>query len=182
MDQVSNYRFFIFCFGYYVSLKDGHKQPSWWSTIFFFKLYFIAIEYFSVLCNVCCLFCVYQEDANTVDFILISQPLKSDIDPGISDSLHLFSHHACHCRQDSNETSWLWNWNSISYFHFPDIFLILFLFSCSNFLLQYCKHKPNIMGSRWASKQASWLFFFNLWNQLEDDYLQLIRRCCIRGH
>ncbi|CAK7342057.1 unnamed protein product [Dovyalis caffra] len=41
-----------------------------------------------------------QEAENTVDFILISRPLKSNIEPGISDAYHVFSHHACHCRQE----------------------------------------------------------------------------------
>ncbi|GAY32901.1 hypothetical protein CUMW_004660 [Citrus unshiu] len=40
---------------------------------------------------------VSQDDTNTVDFIFISQPSKSDSDSGISDPQHLFSHHACHC-------------------------------------------------------------------------------------
>lgn len=43
-------------------------------------------------------FCVDQGDS-TVDFILISRPLKSDPDSGTSDPPHLFSHHSCHCRQ-----------------------------------------------------------------------------------
>lgn len=40
---------------------------------------------------------VSQDDTNTVDFIFISQHSKSDIDSGISDPQHLFSHHTCHC-------------------------------------------------------------------------------------
>ncbi|KAH9674303.1 tetratricopeptide repeat (TPR)-like superfamily protein [Citrus sinensis] len=46
---------------------------------------------------------VSQDDTNTVDFIFISQPSKSDSDSGISDPQHLFSHHACHC--SSGQTS-----------------------------------------------------------------------------
>lgn len=38
-----------------------------------------------------------QENPNTVDFILISQPQKSKTHSEIFDSLHLFSHHACRC-------------------------------------------------------------------------------------
>ncbi|CAN1772475.1 Trafficking protein particle complex subunit 8 [Linum perenne] len=39
-----------------------------------------------------------QEDANTVDFILISRPLKSDTNAESSIEPQFFSHHACHCR------------------------------------------------------------------------------------
>ncbi|KAF2289607.1 hypothetical protein GH714_037427 [Hevea brasiliensis] len=39
-------------------------------------------------------FFMLKEDTNTVDFILISRPLKSDINPGTSDAPRLFSHHA----------------------------------------------------------------------------------------
>uniref|UniRef100_A0A5B6ZRC8 Putative trafficking protein particle complex subunit 8 n=1 Tax=Davidia involucrata TaxID=16924 RepID=A0A5B6ZRC8_DAVIN len=38
-----------------------------------------------------------QERPRTVDFILISRPHRSDSDPGMTSSLNLFSHHACHC-------------------------------------------------------------------------------------
>ncbi|TYK25328.1 trafficking protein particle complex subunit 8 [Cucumis melo var. makuwa] len=38
-----------------------------------------------------------NQDPNTVDFILITRPLKNTTDPGISESSHLFSHHVCHC-------------------------------------------------------------------------------------
>ncbi|XP_058003343.1 uncharacterized protein LOC110666076 isoform X2 [Hevea brasiliensis] len=49
-----------------------------------------------------------QEDTNTVDFILISRPLKSDINPGTSDAPRLFSHHACHCSTASaSPISWV---------------------------------------------------------------------------
>ncbi|XP_012074301.1 trafficking protein particle complex subunit 8 isoform X2 [Jatropha curcas] len=49
-----------------------------------------------------------QDEANTVDFILISRLLKSDIKPGTSDPTHLFSHHACHCSTASaSAISWV---------------------------------------------------------------------------
>ncbi|KAG5253005.1 trafficking protein particle complex [Salix suchowensis] len=38
-----------------------------------------------------------QEAENSVDFILISRPLKNNAEPGVSDAHHVFSHHACHC-------------------------------------------------------------------------------------
>ncbi|XP_059646575.1 uncharacterized protein LOC132293217 [Cornus florida] len=38
-----------------------------------------------------------QDCPNTVDFILITRPQRSDSDPGLSASVTLFSHHACHC-------------------------------------------------------------------------------------
>ncbi|KAG7958379.1 hypothetical protein I3843_10G018400 [Carya illinoinensis] len=50
----------------------------------------------------------HQGDPNAVDFILISQPLKDNIIPGIADPPHLFSHHACHCSTSSTSPiSWL---------------------------------------------------------------------------
>ncbi|KAG8648726.1 trafficking protein particle complex subunit 8 isoform X2 [Manihot esculenta] len=51
-----------------------------------------------------------QEDTNTVDFILISRPLKNDVDPGAGTSVapRLFSHHACHCSTASTSPiSWV---------------------------------------------------------------------------
>ena len=42
-----------------------------------------------------------QGEVNTVDFILISRPLKNDTYPVVSDPPHIFSHHACYCRQVS---------------------------------------------------------------------------------
>ncbi|KAL5739887.1 hypothetical protein ACOSQ2_029067 [Xanthoceras sorbifolium] len=38
-----------------------------------------------------------QDEANAVDFILISRPPKIDTVSGISDPQYIFSHHACHC-------------------------------------------------------------------------------------
>lgn len=43
--------------------------------------------------------CLYdQGDLNTVDFVLISRPFKSNDDPGFSNPPHVMSHHACHFR------------------------------------------------------------------------------------
>ncbi|XP_050384005.1 uncharacterized protein LOC126800653 isoform X2 [Argentina anserina] len=50
----------------------------------------------------------HKGDENTVDFILISRPLKSDTYPVVSDPPQLFSHHACHCSTESTSPiSWL---------------------------------------------------------------------------
>ncbi|KGN59220.1 trafficking protein particle complex subunit 8 [Cucumis sativus] len=53
---------------------------------------------------------VYQatsnQDPNTVDFMLITRPLKNTTDPGISESSSLFSHHVCHCSTSSNSPIW----------------------------------------------------------------------------
>ncbi|XP_038903483.1 trafficking protein particle complex subunit 8 isoform X2 [Benincasa hispida] len=53
---------------------------------------------------------VYQgtsnQDLNPVDFILITRPLRSTTDPGISESSRLFSHHVCHCSTSSNSPIW----------------------------------------------------------------------------
>lgn len=50
----------------------------------------------------------HQGDPNTVDFILISRPLKKNITSGVSDPPHIFSHHACHCSTSSRSPiSWL---------------------------------------------------------------------------
>ncbi|GLT60810.1 hypothetical protein SLA2020_335590 [Shorea laevis] len=49
----------------------------------------------------------HQGDPNTVDFILISRPLKDNITPGVSNPPHLFSHHACYCSTSSaSPISW----------------------------------------------------------------------------
>ncbi|XP_068342385.1 uncharacterized protein [Pyrus communis] len=40
---------------------------------------------------------LHKGDTNPVDFILISRPLKNDINPEVSEPPHLYSHHACHC-------------------------------------------------------------------------------------
>ncbi|KAL0555266.1 hypothetical protein IC582_009208 [Cucumis melo] len=47
-----------------------------------------------------------NQDPNTVDFILITRPLKNTTDPGISESSHLFSHHVCHCSTSSHSPIW----------------------------------------------------------------------------
>ncbi|KAK7337326.1 hypothetical protein VNO77_17892 [Canavalia gladiata] len=50
----------------------------------------------------------YEGDLNTVDFVLISWPLKSDNNPGFSDPPHVMSHHACHFSTASTgPISWL---------------------------------------------------------------------------
>ncbi|XP_024187862.1 trafficking protein particle complex subunit 8 isoform X1 [Rosa chinensis] len=50
----------------------------------------------------------HKGDVNTVDFILISRPLKNDAHPVVSDLPHLFSHHACHCSiESSSPILWL---------------------------------------------------------------------------
>ncbi|KAM1735617.1 hypothetical protein ACFX15_013498 [Malus domestica] len=47
-------------------------------------------------------------DTNPVDFILISRPLKNDINPEVSEPPHLFSHHACYCSTaTTSPISWL---------------------------------------------------------------------------
>ncbi|KAJ6749938.1 hypothetical protein OIU85_000554 [Salix viminalis] len=49
-----------------------------------------------------------QEAENSVDFILISRPLKNNAEPGVSDAHHVFSHHACHCSTASTSPiSWV---------------------------------------------------------------------------
>ncbi|KAJ6756153.1 TRANSPORT PROTEIN TRAPP [Salix purpurea] len=49
-----------------------------------------------------------QEAENSVDFILISRPLKNNAQPGVSDAHHVFSHHACHCSTASTSPiSWV---------------------------------------------------------------------------
>ncbi|KAJ6316520.1 hypothetical protein OIU78_019740 [Salix suchowensis] len=49
-----------------------------------------------------------QEAENSVDFILISRPLKNNAEPGVSDANHVFSHHACHCSTASTSPiSWV---------------------------------------------------------------------------
>lgn len=51
---------------------------------------------------------ISHQGDSTVDFILISRPLKSDPDSGTFDSLQLFSHHSCHCSISSRSPiSWL---------------------------------------------------------------------------
>ncbi|BFG38453.1 hypothetical protein CerSpe_247270 [Prunus speciosa] len=51
---------------------------------------------------------LHKGDTSTVDFILISRPLKNDNNPVGSDPPHLFSHHACHCSTASTSSiSWL---------------------------------------------------------------------------
>lgn len=50
----------------------------------------------------------YKGELNTVDFVLISRPFKSNNDPGFSDPLHVMSHHACHSSiASSGPISWL---------------------------------------------------------------------------
>lgn len=47
-------------------------------------------------------------DLNTVDFVLISRPLSSSINPGLSDPPHVMSHHTCHLSTASTgPISWL---------------------------------------------------------------------------
>ncbi|XP_004494255.1 uncharacterized protein [Cicer arietinum] len=47
-------------------------------------------------------------DLNTVDFVLISRPLNSTINHGLSDSPHVMSHHSCHLSTSSTgPISWL---------------------------------------------------------------------------
>ncbi|XP_059462278.1 uncharacterized protein LOC132191337 isoform X3 [Corylus avellana] len=49
----------------------------------------------------------HQGDPNTVDFILITRPVKDNIIPGVSNPPHLFSHHACYCSTSSTSPiSW----------------------------------------------------------------------------
>ncbi|XP_061362471.1 uncharacterized protein LOC133306201 [Gastrolobium bilobum] len=50
----------------------------------------------------------HEGDLNTVDFVLISRPLKSNNNPGFSDPPHVMSHHACHFSTASTgPISWL---------------------------------------------------------------------------
>ncbi|KAG5043966.1 hypothetical protein JHK87_007881 [Glycine soja] len=50
----------------------------------------------------------YEGDLNTVDFVLISRPFKSNDDPGFSNPPHVMSHHACHFSTASTgPISWL---------------------------------------------------------------------------
>ncbi|KAK7284775.1 hypothetical protein RJT34_19528 [Clitoria ternatea] len=50
----------------------------------------------------------YEGDLNTVDFILISRPLRSNNNPGASDPPNIMSHHACHFSTASTgPISWL---------------------------------------------------------------------------
>ncbi|CAN6716853.1 unnamed protein product [Malus baccata var. baccata] len=51
---------------------------------------------------------LHKGDTNPVDFILISRPLKNDVNPEVSEPPHLYSHHACHCSTASpSPISWL---------------------------------------------------------------------------
>ncbi|CAL1370679.1 unnamed protein product [Linum trigynum] len=65
-----------------------------------------------------------QEDDNTVDFILISRPLKSDRNSEeASDQPQLFSHHACYCRTASTSPiSWTMNGPRTKYHNFSSSF------------------------------------------------------------
>ncbi|KAG4928503.1 hypothetical protein JHK85_054989 [Glycine max] len=47
----------------------------------------------------------YEGDLNTVDFVLISRPFKSNDDPGFPNPPHVMSHHACHF--STGPISWL---------------------------------------------------------------------------
>ncbi|KAH1195455.1 Trafficking protein particle complex subunit 8 [Glycine max] len=50
----------------------------------------------------------YEGDLNTVDFVLISRPFKSNDDPGFPNPPHVMSHHACHFSTASTgPISWL---------------------------------------------------------------------------
>ncbi|KAK7396773.1 hypothetical protein VNO78_17931 [Psophocarpus tetragonolobus] len=50
----------------------------------------------------------HEGDLNTVDFVLISRPLKSNADPGLFDPPHIMSHHACQFSTASTgPISWL---------------------------------------------------------------------------
>lgn len=111
-------------------------------------------DFISLLGNCCLLdhmytlFFMYQDDTSTVDFILISQPSKSD-GSGISDPQHLFSHHACHCRQDIH------NFNCDSEantnYHFLIFFFLFHVCPC----LQYIEFKSNNVASGQTSGCAS---------------------------
>ncbi|XP_022982812.1 trafficking protein particle complex subunit 8-like isoform X2 [Cucurbita maxima] len=64
-----------------------------------------------------------NQDLNTVDFILITRPLKNTTDPGVSESSRLFSHHVCHCSTSSNSPiSWLLEGPRSSYHNFSSSF------------------------------------------------------------
>ncbi|KAG6580753.1 Trafficking protein particle complex subunit 8, partial [Cucurbita argyrosperma subsp. sororia] len=64
-----------------------------------------------------------NQDLNTVDFILITRPLKNTTDPGISESSRLFSHHVCHCSTSSHSPiSWLLEGPRSSYHNFSSSF------------------------------------------------------------
>ncbi|XP_050228133.1 uncharacterized protein LOC126677515 [Mercurialis annua] len=64
-----------------------------------------------------------QKDANSVDFILISRPLKGDNKHDISNPPHLFSHHACHCSTASSSViSWIVDGPRVIHHNFSTVF------------------------------------------------------------
>lgn len=80
-------------------------------------------------------FSIYQDDPNTVDFILISRLPKTD---GVSDSQHLFSHHACHCRQVFDNWFQLEIWiTSCSFLNLLLSCLLIFLLKLLSFFIVY---------------------------------------------
>lgn len=70
-----------------------HIHTYFWSK--FRRLHTILWWFVALLFKWTFYFCMDQGDPNAVDFVLISRLLTS----GDSETPHLFSHHACHCRQ-----------------------------------------------------------------------------------
>ncbi|XP_024028403.1 trafficking protein particle complex subunit 8 isoform X3 [Morus notabilis] len=66
---------------------------------------------------------ISHQGDSTVDFILISRSLKSDLDSGTSDPPQLFSHHSCHCSIESRSPiSWLVDGPRTMYHNFSESF------------------------------------------------------------
>lgn len=105
-------------------------------------------------------FCMYQEAENAVDFILISRPLKSNAQPGVADAHHVFSHHACHCRQEYTKALLVCSGCSVFFCTFFNHLVVNYYFH-----LQHCEHESNNMGSWWTSNKTSRLFFLILRNK-----------------
>ncbi|KAL6133731.1 hypothetical protein ACLB2K_065965 [Fragaria x ananassa] len=103
----------------------------------------------------------HKGEVNTVDFILISRPLKNDTYPVVSDPPHIFSHHACYCSTESTSPiSWLVDGPRTLYHNFTassfcEINFHMTIYNSSDVIASVCIKTYDSDNSDYLSDSAS---------------------------